>query len=89
VSLEEHALPHRQVRAFHGEAGQMQWEHTRDQVIDHIANQLFHYYFQKDGRVVRIVLDRMANGEPFVKAETDQEIPRALLQLPQFNVTRP
>jgi hypothetical protein len=85
VSLEEHAVLHRRVKSFHGETGQMQWEHSREQVIEHIANQLFHYYFHKDGRAVRIVVDRMANGELFVKAETDNETPGTLLELPPFN----
>jgi hypothetical protein len=85
VSLEEHVFPHRRLKSFHGEAGQMQWEHTREQVIDHIANQLFHYYLKKDGRAVRIVLDRMADGELFLKAEVDNETPGTLLQLPLYN----
>ena len=85
VSLEDHAFPHRRLKSFHGETGQMQWEHTREQVIDHIVNRLFHYYLKKDGRAVRIVLDRMADGELFLKAEVDNETPGTLLQLPPFN----
>jgi hypothetical protein len=85
VCLEEHALPHRRVKSLHGETGQMQWEHSREQAIDHISNQLFHYYLHKDGRAVRIVLDRTADGELFLKAESDNETPQVLLQLPRFN----
>lgn len=85
VSLEIHAPLHRQVKALHGEAGQMQWAHTREQVITHISNRHFHYFIKKEGRAVRIVLDRMADGELFVKAELDNEALNALLQLPQFN----
>jgi len=84
VSLEEHAVPHRRVKSFHGETGQIQWKHSRQQVIEHIANQLFHYYFHKNGRAVRIVVDRMADGELFVKAETDNDVPGTLLQLPSL-----
>jgi hypothetical protein len=89
VSLEEQALPHRRVKSLHGEAGEMRWEHSREQVIDHISNRLFHYYFHKDGRAVRIVVDRTIQGEVFLKAEMDTESPHALLQLPLFNSKPP
>jgi hypothetical protein len=89
VSLEEHALPHRRVKSVHGLAGEMVWEHSREQVIAHISNQLFYYYFHKDGRAVRIVLDRTGQGEVFLKAEMDAETPHALLQLPIFNPKPP
>ena len=85
VSLREHAWPHRRVVSFHGDSGQMQWEHTQEQVIDHLANLRFYYFFLKDGRAVRIVLDRTTEGEPFVKAETDGNMPGALLQLPLYS----
>jgi len=84
VSLEEKAPPHRRVKSFHGETGQMQWEHSRQQVIEHISNQLFHYYFQRDGRAVRLVVDRLADGELFVKSELDGPTPHSLMQLPPF-----
>ena len=89
VSLEDQAFPHRRLKSFHGETGQIHWEHSRKQVIDYIANELFHYYFKKDGRAVRIVLDRMASGEVFVKAEIDNDAPQILLQLPLFNPKSP
>jgi hypothetical protein len=85
VSLEDHALPHRQVKSLHGQTGELRWEHTREQVIAHISNQLFHYFFHKDGRAVRIVVDRTTQGEVFLKAEMDAESPHALLQLPIVN----
>jgi hypothetical protein len=87
VSLEKNTVPHRRVRSFHGEAGEMSWEHTREQVIEHLQNRRFHYYFQKDGRAVRLVLDRRPDGEVFVKAEKDDETLRDLLQLPPFNAS--
>jgi hypothetical protein len=84
ISVEEHPLPHRRVKAVHGETGQMLWQHSREQTIEHIRNRAFRYYFLREGRAVRIVLDRLADGEAFLKAETDAEKPEALLQLPLF-----
>ena len=89
VSLEDDAPPHRRLRSFHGATGQVQWEHSREQVIEHIANRLFHYYFKKDGRAARIVLDRTADGEWFVKAEMDHHAPEVLLRLRVFNSKSP
>jgi hypothetical protein len=85
VSLEKHAPPHRRVKSFHGESGQMRWAHTREQIIEHISNRHFQYFFKKEGRAVQIVVDRTAEGELFIKAKLDNEAPHTLLQLPQFN----
>jgi hypothetical protein len=85
VSLEDNALPHRRVRSLHGESGELRWEHSREQAIAHISDEVFHYFFHKDGRAVRVVLDRTTKGELFLKAEMDLESPHALLQLPKFS----
>ena len=89
VGLEDHVLPHRRVKSFHGETGQMQWKHTREQIIRHIEKQHFHYYLKKDGRAVRIVLDQTSDGEMYIKAELDNGTPESLLQLPQFQPEAP
>ncbi len=74
---------------FHGEAGQLHWGHTREQVIDHITNQLFNYFIQRNGRAVRIVLDRLPDGEWFMRTEMDDDLGEALLQLPAFEPSHP
>lgn len=85
ISLGENLLPHRRIKSFHGQSGQMQWQHSQMQAIDFIARQVFRYYFLKDGRAVRIVVGHHANGESFLKAETGTEFPDALLDLPVFS----
>ncbi|MEI8288664.1 MAG: hypothetical protein WCH99_11700 [Verrucomicrobiota bacterium] len=82
VSQAEHREPHRRIRSIHGPVGQGEWQHTQTQAIDFIERWQFSYYMVKDGRPVRLVIGRTADGETFLKTELDGDIPTLLLQLP-------
>jgi hypothetical protein len=89
IQFEEHPLAHRRIKSLHGRSGQMQWQHAQDQAIANIQSRFFDYHFFKDGRAVRIVLGRMADGEFFLKSETDSDLPETLLKLPHLENSQP
>jgi hypothetical protein len=89
ICLKENSLPQQRVQSLHGEDGQTRWSHSLEQVVTYIRQHLFYYYILKDGRAINIVLAETPDGQPFLKAETDNEIPSSLLQLPLFAANPP
>ncbi len=81
VSLIEHHQPHRRLRTIHGRVGRNPWQHTHEQALEYIQGGLFSYYLLHNGRAVRLVIGQTSDGEKFLKAELDGDIPTLLLQL--------
>lgn len=81
-------LAHRRVQAIHGTNGEMVWQHTQEQAIENIAKKLFSYYLFENGRAVRLIVGRTAASETFLKAETDDDFPAQLLNLPSILPTK-
>jgi len=77
----EFGEPHRRIRSVSGLVGEVEWNHTQVQAIEHIEGLLFSYYLFKDDRPVRLVVGRTAAGEKFLKTVMDGDIPELLMQL--------
>ena len=85
VSLEPHPLPFRRVRSIHGRSGKLNWMHTHEQAIDFLENQIFTYHVKNGSLAVLLVVARTTDGQKYLKAKTDAEIPQLLFELPQVD----
>jgi hypothetical protein len=83
VDQSEHPDPHQCIRHIGGTAGEFQWKHSHAQAIQFIEHGLFHYYLEKDARVLKLEVGRAADGCKFLKTPADGDQPRLLLNLPE------
>jgi hypothetical protein len=81
--------PCQRITHIGGQDGQFQWRHTHADAVESIEKLLFHYYMEKDTRVLKVKVGLTPNGDKYLKTEADNGQPEVLLALPGFPVSAP
>jgi hypothetical protein len=49
-----------------GQDGQFQWRHTHADAVESIEKLRFHYYMEKDARVLKVKVGLTSNGDKYL-----------------------
>jgi hypothetical protein len=81
--------PYQRITHIGGSSGKFEWKHTHAQAIQSIEKGVFHYYLEKDGRVLKLEVGMAPNGCKHLKTQDDDDQPQLLLDLPQSPGPKP
>lgn len=60
-----------------------QWRITQEQAIEGIEEGKWSFYVSANGKSVNVIVSKSANGNKYLKTESDGEQPNNLLSLPE------
>jgi hypothetical protein len=80
--------PYQRITHIGGREGRFEWKHTQAEAIQSIEKVVFHYYIEKDARVLKLVVGLSPDSNKYLKTEVDEGHPVFLLNLPEGQASK-
>jgi hypothetical protein len=87
VEQSDQPEPHERIRHIGGDSGELRWKHTQAEAVAAIERGLFSYYFEWNGRPVKLEIAQAADGRKYLTVGSGQS--HTLLDLPGEQESRP
>ena len=84
VRQSEQTNPYQRIVCIGGSSGQIEWEHTHEQVIDAIEHDVFRYFVKVGAHNFQLEIALAPDDSKYVKTQADTDRPLLLLALPRI-----